>query len=365
MCWFWDAGIAPRSDQGETLSFLLAYTLVFAFLFGAAIGSFLNVVIYRVPAGLSVVHPPSRCPTCENAIAWYDNIPILSWLILRGRCRQCKTSISPRYALVELLTACLSATVWYFGASQILTPGLDPDSIPWAWLVVPWAFRFTFLALLVVISFVDLDHFIIPHGFTIPGMVLGLAAPWVYDAVLGHQYLLFLWPPVTPWTSLTGFIVGGLAVVMVFYLYLAARGVEGLGGGDVTLMAMVGAWLGWPALVFVFFAASVQGLIAAGLAKVFGLDFLKDGAEVFADDLPLGHRPPKAAAEENHAINDPANADESMQSADENGEEPASDTIPAGKLAVPFGPFIALSAAEFLLLGPFLPAELSLAYMYY
>lgn len=346
------------------MSFLLAYTLVFAFLFGAAIGSFLNVVIYRVPAGLSVVHPPSRCPTCENQIAWYDNIPILSWLILRGRCRHCKTSISPRYAFVEFLTGCLSAAVWYIGASQILSPGLNPENIPWAWLAVPWAFQFTFLALLVVISFVDLDHFIIPHSFTIPGMVIGLAAPWVYNATMGHEYLLFLWPPVTPWTSLTGFIIGGLAVVMIFYLYLAARGVEGLGGGDVTLMAMVGAWLGWPALVFVFFAASVQGLIAAGLARVFGFEYLKDGAEVFADDLPLGHRParPENAAEDSGGAEQ---LDVEVQPADAEANVSDSDTIPAGKLAVPFGPFIALSAAEFLLLGPFLPAELSLAYMYY
>jgi len=137
-----------------------------------------------------------------------------------------------------------------------------------------------------------------------------------------------------------------LVVVLVFYLYLAARGVEGMGGGDVTLMAMVGAWLGWPALVFIFFAASVQGLIAAGAAWVFGFDYLKDGAEVFADDLPLGLREPKAEGEDAPEVELP-------------------DTVPAGKMAVPFGPFIALSAAEFLLLGPWLPAEFSLSYMYY
>lgn len=328
------------------MSILLIYTLVFAFFIGAAIGSFLNVVIYRVPAGLSVVHPPSRCPKCETSIKWYDNIPILSWILLRGKCRKCKTPISPRYALVELLTALVASLLWYLWASQILTPNTSPDDIPWAWLMIPWTLRFIFMALLIVITFVDLDHFIIPHSFTIPGMVIGLAAPWIYNFALGHEYLLYIWPPVTPWTSLAGFVLGGLVVVLVFYLYLAARGVEGMGGGDVTLMAMVGAWLGWPALVFIFFAASVQGLIAAGAAWVFGFDYLKDGAEVFADDLPLGLREPKVEGEDLPEVELP-------------------DTVPAGKMAVPFGPFIALSAAEFLLLGPWLPAEFSLSYMYY
>lgn len=328
------------------MSFLLIYTLVFTFFIGAAIGSFLNVVIYRVPAGLSVVHPPSRCPTCETSIKWYDNIPILSWILLRGKCRNCKTPISPRYALVELLTALVASLLWYLWASQILTPNASPDDIPWAWLMIPWTLKFIFMSLLIVITFVDLDHFIIPHSFTIPGMVIGLAAPWIYNFALGHEYLLYVWPPVTPWTSLAGFVLGGLVVILVFYLYLAARGVEGMGGGDVTLMAMVGAWLGWPALVFIFFAASVQGLIAAGAAWVFGFDYLKDGAEVFADDLPLGLREPKVEGEDVPEVELP-------------------DTVPAGKMAVPFGPFIALSAAEFLLLGPWLPAEFSLSYMYY
>lgn len=326
------------------MSILLAYTLVFAFVFGAAIGSFLNVVIYRVPAGLSVVHPPSRCPTCEQPIAWYDNLPILSWWILRGKCRGCGTSISPRYMLVELLTGLLSAGVWYQWASAVISPSMLPDEAPWGLLMVPWAFKFTFLALLVVITFVDLDHFIIPHVFTVPGMVLGLAAPWVFMWVIGPEFLLYTWPPVTPWTSLSGFILGGLAVILIFYLYLAARGVEGMGGGDVTLMAMVGAWLGWPALVFVFFAASLQGLLAAGAAHVFGWGYLKDGGEVFADDEPLGLRQPP----------DPDAPPVELP-----------DTVPQGKMAVPFGPFISLAAAEFLLLGAYLPPELSMAYMYF
>lgn len=324
------------------MSILLLYTLAFAFMFGAAIGSFLNVVIYRVPAGLSVVHPPSRCPKCESPIKWYDNIPVLSWCLLGGRCRNCRAPISPRYALVELLTGTLAAVLWYMWAGQVMDSNTVPDALMWRFLVIPWVLRFTFIALLIVIAFVDLDHFIIPHRFTIPGTILGLAAPWIFDLVLGKEYLLYVWPPITPWTSFIGFLLGGLIVVFVFYLYLAARGVEGMGGGDVTLMAMVGAWLGWPALVFIFFAASLQGLIAAGVARVFGLAYLKDGAEVFADDEPLGFRDPDAVP-----------------------DEPLSDTVPAGKLAVPFGPFIALAAAEFLIFGQYLPPELSMVYLYY
>jgi leader peptidase (prepilin peptidase)/N-methyltransferase len=351
---------------------LLIYTLVFAFAFGAAIGSFLNVVIYRVPAGLSVVHPPSRCPTCETQIRWYDNIPIFSWLFLRGKCRDCKTSISPRYALIEALTGTLAAVVWWQMATPVFADFADPTEIPWIWVLLPFLLRFTFLALLIVIAFVDLDHFIIPHQFTIPGMILGLASPWLYEYLLAPNWVLmrWMWPPVTPLVSIIGFVLGGVIIILIFYLYLAARGVEGMGGGDVTLMAMVGAWLGWPSLVFVFFAASLQALIAAGIAHALGLDFLKDGAEVFADDEPLGFRDtaPESSGE---ASVEPSNSQdsESTELASDNVAEADisndSDTIPAGKLALPFGPFIALAAAEFLLFGTYMPDALSLIYLYY
>ncbi len=337
---------------------LLIYTLVFAFVIGATIGSFLNVVIYRVPAGLSIVQPASRCPSCETPIRWHDNIPIFSWLILAGKCRDCGAKFSPRYALIELLTAVIAAVMWWQCAAPVFAEFSDPTEIPWKWVVIPFAFRFIFACLLIVIAFVDLDHFIIPHEFTVPGMVIGLAAPWVYNFVLGPEWFLmpWMWPPATPMISLIGFLAGGLMILLIFYLYLAARGVEGMGGGDVTLMAMVGAWLGWPSLVFIFFAASLQALVGAGVAHLFGLDFLKDGAEVFADDEPLGFRDKEEEASVDDAAEGEGEEDESAEEVD--------DTIPAGKLALPFGPFIALAALEFLILGPYLPDALSMRYFY-
>jgi len=363
---------------------LLIYTIGCVFVFGAAIGSFLNVVIYRVPAGLSIVHPASRCPSCETPIRWYHNIPLISWVLLRGKCHDCGVSISPRYFLIELLTATLAAFIWWKVAGPVFADFPDPTEIPWIWVVLPFTLRFIFVCLLIAIAFVDLDHFIVPHQFTIPGMVIGLASPWLYEYLMGPNWVFmpWLWPPATPMISLVGFLAGGLLVLLVFYVYLAARGVEGMGGGDVTLMAMVGAWLGWPALVFIFFAASFQALLAAGVAHAFGLDFLKDGADVFADDEPLGYRkkpevdPESQVAEEGLSESDSENELQEGENSDQGEEgssieesaveetDPDSDTIPAGKLALPFGPFIALAAIEFLLFGTYMPEALSLIYFY-
>lgn len=288
----------------------------FAFLLGAAVGSFLNVVIYRVPAGLSIIRPPSRCPHCESPIRWYDNIPIISWtLLLGGKCRDCGVDIPAQYTIVEALTGFLTLLLWYKVAqAPFSSMAAFEDTLPLSYLL-PFGFYFIFICLLIVITFVDLEHLLIPHVFTLPGIALGLAAPLIFDLTLPPGALQGFWPPLTPLESLIGAAAGGLTVIAIFYGYFAIRGIPGIGGGDVTLMALVGAWLGWPALVFVFFAASLQGVIAAGLAMAFGGGLLRDGAQVFADGELL------EAEELNETLKEDSQRQPKTLSVDEDNEQ--------------------------------------------
>lgn len=381
----------------------------FAFAFGAVVGSFLNVVIFRVPAGLSVVHPPSRCPNCDASIRWYDNIPILSWAVfLGGKCRDCDAPIFGQYALVEALTGALTLALWYNVAHTPFASMQAFEQTPAINYLLPFGLYFIFICLLVVITFVDLEHLLIPHRFTLPGIVLGIGVPFLFKYVMPPGSLAGFWPPVTPMESIIGAIAGGATVVAIFYGYFALRGVPGIGGGDVTLMALVGAWLGWPALVFVFFAASLQGVIAAGLATVFGGGLLRDSATIFEEDMrpeelppdeslpdqaivnddrpkqtspdesaledaPSENRPIEDTALENTALentaleNAPLNTaaveDESTMGAAPDVDADI-DVAPPGAMAVPFGPFIALAALEFFFIGDFLPSAFSMSYLY-
>ncbi|MBI2375456.1 MAG: prepilin peptidase [Deltaproteobacteria bacterium] len=200
-----------------------------AFLLGACVGSFLNVVIYRLPNGLSIVSPRSHCPSCGNPIPAWLNVPLLSWLILRGRCHVCKAPISVRYLLVELVTALL-------------------------WLAAVRTFGFSLASLativlasgLVAITFIDLDIWEIPDEISLPGILIGgllrpfaFGAPW-YDGVLAAG-------------------LGAAFLAFVRWLFLRFRGVEGMGLGDVKLIAMIGAFLGLKALLPVLLVSSVVG----------------------------------------------------------------------------------------------------------
>lgn len=202
-----------------------------SFIFGALIGSFLNVCILRIPAGKSIAFPPSHCPKCEAAIKWYDNLPILSWFILRGKCRSCKEQFSFRYPMVEFLTAMFSlAAMMKFGPSP-------------AYLIY-----FTFIASLIVITFIDLDHQIIPDVISLPGIPLGLLAS-------------FALPAITYKESLIGIAAGGglLLTVAMGYEFIARK--EGMGGGDIKLLAMIGAFLGWKGVLFTIFSGSLIGTV--------------------------------------------------------------------------------------------------------
>jgi len=216
---------------------------IIAFIFGAVIGSFLNVCIWRIPEEKSIVFPSSHCPKCGKSIRPFDNIPVVSWLALRGRCRDCGEPISPRYPLVEMLTALLSLVLfWKYGLS------------------LQYLAAFLFTAALVVITFIDFDHQIIPDVISLPGIpVFFLLAVFV----MGIGFL----------DALIGLIVGGgfLYLVAVGYELIAKR--EGMGGGDIKLLAMIGAFLGWKSLFFVVFMSSILGaLVGIVLIMIKGKD---------------------------------------------------------------------------------------------
>jgi len=213
--------------------------LAYATLVGACVGSFLNVCITRWPEGLSVVRPRSRCPRCERPIAWYDNIPVISWLVLRGKCRGCGLPISPLYPSIELVTA----LIWL--ASAI---AYGPSFVALRMAI--------FATLLLGVAATDLRTYTIPDGFTVTGFLFLLGAA-VVGVFLGDQG-----PFVGPWDAFLGACVGAGAIAIVGWLGEAALKKEAMGFGDVTLMAFVGAAVGPElALLTVFVGAAIGAIV--------------------------------------------------------------------------------------------------------
>ena len=208
--------------------------------FGAMVGSFLNVCIYRLPRGESIVWPGSRCPSCQAPIPAYDNIPILSFLVLLGRCRRCRAPIRWRYPLVEALNGFgYLLLFWSYGLT---------------WTTAAYALLFSSL---LVVTFIDLDHQIIPDLITLPGIIIGLVAA------------AFVLPPGVPgfWGGLIGLLVGG-----GFFYVVAVMSRGGMGGGDIKLIAMIGAFLGWHLVLLTIFLASLTGaVVGLGLMAFKGM----------------------------------------------------------------------------------------------
>jgi leader peptidase (prepilin peptidase) / N-methyltransferase len=238
---------------------MIEFQYILASVFGAMVGSFLNVCIARIPSGESIVNPPSHCPNCKAPIPFYYNIPLLSYVWLRGHCRGCGRGISLRYPLVELLMGALAAALyWQFG------------------LGVAFAVGFIFAAALVVISFIDLDVRIVPDVISLPGIVIGLLFSLFAAFVIPDP--LAVVP--TPWSSLFGILVGGGFLLATAWLYEKFTGVEGMGGGDIKLLAMIGAFLGWQSIPLTIFFASLAGsvigvalMIATGAGRRLALPF--------------------------------------------------------------------------------------------
>ncbi|HTZ97178.1 MAG TPA: prepilin peptidase [Terriglobales bacterium] len=222
------------------------------FVLGLAFGSFLNVCIYRLPQGLSIVHPRSACPECKQQIAFYDNIPILSWLALRGRCRYCGAKISPRYLVVELLTGALFLACYaHFGLTLATLKFI------------------TFGFLLLGLIFTDAETQLLPDKMTLPGIGLGLVfsvivpvndlVSQILPGLVSMSASAASWRWLSLMDAFMGAAVGASFIYGAGAIYLRARGVHGMGFGDVKLMAMVGAFLGTRLTIFTLFSGSIAG----------------------------------------------------------------------------------------------------------
>jgi leader peptidase (prepilin peptidase)/N-methyltransferase len=213
------------------------FSMAVLFIFGALFGSFANVVIVRLPEGKSIVKPRSACMKCGTQILWYQNIPILSWFLLRGKCAKCQAPFSFRYPLVEFL----------MGLAFVLTFHADG----WSWTLLE---HLIFAFGLVTVSFIDLDHMILPDVFTLSGIVIGLVG-----AALNPEREFL--------PAFYGVLMGGGFLWAIAYLYFAFRQREGMGGGDIKLLAWIGAVLGWQSIPMVILLSSFSGsIIGIGLA---------------------------------------------------------------------------------------------------
>ncbi len=227
------------------------FALTVAAAYGMVFGSFLNVVVHRLPRGMSLLRPGSHCPACGTPVRWFDNVPVLSYLLLRGRCRACRVAISPRYPLVELASGALTvAVVARFG---LTLSGLE------AMLLV---------MLLLPLAFIDLEHHLLPDVLTLPGIAVGLAG-----SLVGGLVPLF--------DAATGAAVGAAVPYAVIVIYRWLRGAEGMGLGDVKLLAMIGAFLGWRGVLLTLGLAATAGALL-------GLTLIALGRGRRDTELPFG-----------------------------------------------------------------------------
>lgn len=246
------------------------YTLFCVFLFGACIGSFLNVCVYRIPRDESVVTPRSHCPHCGKLIAWYDNVPVLSYLLLRAKCRHCGERISPRYMLIELLVAVLFTLIWLLygllnrGGSYWMI--LDPR-IPVYWLA---------MAGLVVATFVDFEHYIIPDRISVGGVAAGLLLSALVPEMHGEHSRISAFE-----ASVIGALAGGGLLWGVGFIGKLALKKEAMGMGDVKLLAAIGALLGWQAVLFTVIVSSFAG-------SAVGISLIALGGRKWQSRIPYG-----------------------------------------------------------------------------
>lgn len=224
---------------------------LFIYFFGTLWGSFANVVILRLPQNQSIVLPRSHCPQCKKMIAWYDNIPVFSWFFLRGKCRHCQCRFSFRYPFVEMLMGVLFAALFI--------------KLGWTWTLLELMI-FTFAG--VVCSFIDLDHFILPDVFTLSGIVIGLVG-----ALLNPEREFL--------NAFLGALMGGGFLWLVAYGYYLLRGEEGMGGGDIKLLAWIGAVFGWQTIPFVILVSSILGTIV-------GITLMIKSAKGLKTVIPFG-----------------------------------------------------------------------------
>lgn len=227
-------------------------TIAVVLMFGLVIGSFLNVCIVRLPLGASIVSPPSHCPRCSEPIRYSDNIPLLSYVLLRGRCRHCGLPISLRYPLVEVMNA-------LFYLWTVLAFGLTGEAL----------LLMAFCSALIVITFIDLDHQIIPDVITVPGILIGvLIAPFFLSPLDGPlpfgltRFVPLAWPHlVNVLNAVIGMLCGAFPLFAIGWLWEKLRNIEAMGGGDIKLMGMVGSFLGWKGALLTIMLGAIAGSI--------------------------------------------------------------------------------------------------------
>jgi len=326
----------------------------FVLFFGLIWGSFLNVVIYRVPREMSVVRPASHCPGCGTPIAGYDNLPVLTYLILRGRARCCGAAMSPRYPLVELIGGALSLCILETIIFQM------PGGTPAVRALAVYGADFALCMGLVAAAFIDAEHMFLPDSITLGGIVLGIATATLRGL------------PFT--TSLFGAVVGFVVVWLPFiFLYKGLLGRTGMGMGDAKLLALAGAWFGWPGALFVLLAGALHGSLYALVTRVLGIEtklpqaVLDDIAQL-EKDAAAGDEEAKKALEEDPLTE---NEDDAFilrwlgmalcwlglrKQTEEAPEAPDSETdahdaekdVSLPRARIPFGPFLILGALELL-----------------
>jgi leader peptidase (prepilin peptidase)/N-methyltransferase len=305
------------------------FLTVMAVAFGLALGSFLNVVIYRLPRGENLAFPGSRCPGCGTPIHARDNVPVLSWLLLAGRSRCCKTKISPRYPLVELMGGLAGWAVL-----QQIVLELDPDvSFARAGFVF-WVYLFLVLGL-IALALIDLDHMILPDELTLGGAALGL-----------------LTAPFRPGMNLIDALIGAAAGFLIVWLpfdlvYRKLRGVPGMGLGDAKLLCLAGAWLGWAGPVFALFAGAVQATIVT-LVLLVARGRIEEPESVIAEREELARLLESASPEERAELEREIALDPVAQA-----PEPG-----VGRARLAFGPFLCLAILEYLFFGEVILREL-------
>lgn len=303
---------------------MLVIALVFAL--GACIGSFTNVLVLRLPASQSVVRPGSRCPGCGRPLAWFENVPILAWVALRGRCRTCRAPISVQYPLVELAVGLV-----FVGNFVLYGPGLHAPTAEWLRALArpEWILGCVFSTLLIAIALTDVRTYLIPDELSVGGMLIGL--------------LLSLLPGgLTPLLALLGALVGGGLLLGVAWLGELVFRKEAMGGGDVKMLAMIGAFTGWRGVFLTLFLGALLGSIIYG-------------------PIALAHRLRQPRAEQAGGEDDAEGQGLTEEPAEEPGERPegtAEEPVeeepgeePVDRSLVPFGLFLAAAAALTFYLG--------------
>lgn len=332
------------------------FLTVATFTFGLLWGSFLNVVIYRVPRELSVVRPASRCPGCGTPIAGYDNIPVLSFLLLRGRARCCGARMSPRYPLVELIGGAISLAVW-----KVLVLGQLGADVSFVRALAVYG---AYLALglgLVAAAFIDAEHMFLPDSIMFGGIVLGIATATLRGMELTE--------------AIVGAVVGFVVIWLPFiFLYKGLLGRTGMGLGDAKLLALAGAWLGWPGTLLVLVGGAIQGTLYAMALKVLGIEMklpqaVQEDIEELKREAEAGDEEAKKALEEDPLTEDeddafiieffrrlfrlPARPPEpEPEAAQVARQEEEAEEQPRAR--IPFGPFLILAILELVFAGDFL-----------